>query len=378
MRVGVLGDGPAAGTAAAHLARAGVAVTLFRPGRPGEKPCGGALPEFLLREVEGFDPTGLPFVRSPIGILENASHQSLSIELAGLRIYRRRDLDPALVEMARRQGARIVEEKARRIGWAEDLPFVDTETGRFPFDWLVGADGARGLSRRALGVRPEGESVGLGGSLTGTESDRLVLSFPKTGDSYLWIFPRPEGCSVGIAYSVDELPDKRARGVLDEFLERHLGGALDRHAGSRYRYPIPVYGPWTSKGIERGLERRVILVGDAAGVADPLTREGIRYAIRSGRWAAVSLAEGAPELYPDRLTRALEGELSRAERARELFFEGDLGQWMVPVAKWHPGVRRVLGDLLGCQQPYTGLRRRLLQAAVGLAPSFSNGGARNS
>lgn len=369
MRVGVLGAGPAAGTAAAHLARAGVAVTLFRPERPGEKPCGGALPEFLLREVEGFDPTGLPFVRSPIAVLENASHQSLSLELAGLRIYRRCDLDPALVETARRQGARIVEEKARRIGWAENLPFVETDSGRFPFDWLIGADGARGLSRRTLDLQPEGESVGLGGSLTGTESDRLVLSFPKTGDSYLWIFPRPEGCSVGIAYSAEVLSDEQARGVLDEFLERHLGGTLDRYPGARYRYPIPVYGRWTSKAIERGLGQRLLLVGDAAGVADPLTREGIRYAIRSGRWAAASLTEGAPELYPGRLTRALDGELSRAEQARELFFEGSLGQWMVPVAKWHPGVRRVLGDLLGCQQPYTGLRRRLLEAAVGLRSS---------
>ena len=371
MRVGVLGAGPAAGAAAAHLARTGAAVTLFRPQRPGEKPCGGALPEFLLREVEGFDPAGLPSVRSPIAVLENAAHQSLSLELAGLRIYRRRDFDPALVEAARRQGARVVDEKARRIGWAEDLPFVDTDTARFDFDWVIGADGARGLSRRTLGLEPEGESVGLGRSLIGTEPDRLVLGFPRAADSYLWIFPRPGGCSVGIAFSPEKLPDDDARGALDKFLDRHLGAGLDRHRGSSYRYPIPVYGAWTSNAIACGLERRVLLVGDAAGVADPLTREGIRYAVRSGQWAAAALAEGAPDLYSARLTRSLEAELSRAERARELFFEGYLGQWMVPVAKWHPGVRRVLGDLLGCRQSYTGLRRRLLRAAVGLSGSTS-------
>jgi hypothetical protein len=59
------------------------------------------------------------------------------------------------------------------------------------------------------------------------------------------------------------------------------------------------------------------------------------------------------------------GELERAGRARGLFFDGPLGQWMVPVARAHPGIRRVLGDLLACRQPYQGLRRRLLRAAIG-------------
>ncbi len=119
--------------------------------------------------------------------------------------------------------------------------------------------------------------------------------------------------------------------------------------------------------MRQGLARRVLLVGDAAALADPLTREGIRYGMLSGLWAAESLLAGSAPSYPERLERELEKEMARAMRARALFFEGPLGQWMVPVARLHPGIRRVLSDLLACRQPYGGLRRRLLRAAVGLS-----------
>jgi hypothetical protein len=58
-------------------------------------------------------------------------------------------------------------------------------------------------------------------------------------------------------------------------------------------------------------------------------------------------------------------ELGRAGRAARLFYEEPLAQWMVPVARRHPGIRSVLGDLLTCRQTYRGLRRTLLRAAVG-------------
>ncbi|HSU84730.1 MAG TPA: hypothetical protein VLR69_20110, partial [Thermoanaerobaculia bacterium] len=55
--------------------------------------------------------------------------------------------------------------------------------------------------------------------------------------------------------------------------------------------------------------------------------------------------------------------------ARDLFFEGAIGRWAVPLSRVHPGIREVFSDLLACRQPYTGLRRRLLGAAVRLSTS---------
>ncbi len=350
------GGGPAGASAALALARAGVSVDLFVPERPGEKPCGGAVPEHVLPRLAGFDPSGLPAVVSPEAVLENAGGGSLEIDLRGIRIFRRADLDRALVEAAVAAGAVLIPRR--------------TEDGSLgSYDWVVGADGARGRTRRSIGIgglSPQGESLGIGGSLRGLAWDRLVLAFPDVADAYLWIFPRPGGASVGIAYTAGRLSDGAARSCLETFLDRHLPAGWRDLPGPRYRYPIPVFGPWTLDAVRRGVEKRVMLVGDAAALADPLTREGIRYGMLSGLWAAECLIEGIPETYPDRLELELKNEMERAAQARAIFFDDPIGQWMVPVARRHPGIRRVLSDLLACRQPYTGLRRRLLRAAAGL------------
>jgi flavin-dependent dehydrogenase len=359
--IAVIGGGPAGGSAALTLARAGARVTLYLPARPGEKPCGGAVPEHVLPRIPGFDPSSLPVVESPEALLENAAGGSVALRLDGIRIFRRGDFDRALVEAAAKAGAEVLAEKADRIEWTAD----GMRIGERGYDWIVGADGARGITRRSIGISPEGDSLGLGGSLSGFAWDRIVLAFPDLADAYLWIFPRPGGASVGIAYTAGRLSDGAARAALDAFLDRHLPPGWRGLPGPRYRYPIPVWGEWTLAAVRRGLERRVLLAGDAAALADPLTREGIRYGLLSGLHAAESLLAGRPETYLEKLEEEFRGEMERAHRARGLFFEDPIGQWMVPVARRHPGIRRVLADLLACRQPYTGLKSRLLRAAAG-------------
>lgn len=343
------------------------------PARPGEKPCGGAVPEHVLPQIAGFDPSSLPTVSSPAAVLENARGGWISLDLQGIRIFRRRDFDRALADAAVAAGAvrRAVKAEALEMSPGGVRVVAGGETRSY--DWAIGADGARGLTRRTLGLVPRGDSLGLGGSLAGLAQRELVLAFPNLADSYLWIFPRPGGASVGIAYTAGTLSDGAARAALDAFLDRHLPAGWRDLPGPRYRYPIPVFGPWTAENARAALARRVLLAGDAAALADPLTREGIRYGLLSGLWAAESLLEARPEAYPDRLERELAEEMGKAARARDLFFDAPIGQWMVPAARIHPGIRRVLGDLLACRQTYTGLKRRLLGAAVGAAPTTGSG-----
>jgi flavin-dependent dehydrogenase len=371
-QIAVLGGGPAGGSAALALARGGAAVTLYLPERPGEKPCGGAVPEHVLPRLAGFDPAALAAVASPDMRLEDGAGARLDSALAGIRIFRRNDLDQAIVAAARAAGARIEPRRVEALA-----PFGWPRPGAGPcgvrvtaggetrcYEWAIGADGARGLSRRTAGLRPQGESIGLGATLRGLTAGRLVLSFPFLADSYSWIFPRPGGVSVGIAYSPDDLGDGAARAVLDEMLDRYLPAGWRGLPGSRYRYPIPVYGPWTVPGVRHALRQRLLLVGDAAALADPLTREGIRYGMLSGLWAAECLLAGEPWRYPARLAAELGEEMERADRARGLFFSGPVGRWMLPAARLHRGVRRVLADLLACRQSYLTLESRLLREAL--------------
>jgi flavin-dependent dehydrogenase len=314
--------------------------------------------------VEGFDPSSLPAVVSPGAVLENAAGRRVELSLQGLRIFRRADFDRALTEAAVAAGARRVAARAEGLEPASGGVRVSSGSDERVYDWVVGADGARGLSRRRLGLPPRGDSLGLGASLRGLAPERLVLAFPDLADAYLWIFPRPGGASVGIAWTPDRLSVGAARAALDAFLDRWLPVGWRDLPGLRYRYPIPVWGPHTLEAVRRGLDRNILLAGDAAAVADPLTREGIRYGLLSGTWAAEHLLAGEPERYPERLEAELGGELGRAGRARPLFFDDPVGQWMVPVARALPGVRQVLEDLLACRQPYRGLRRRLARDSI--------------
>src|SRR5689334_17578651 len=117
MRIAVLGGGPAGSSAALALARAraGIEVDLYLPARPGEKPCGGAVPEHVLPRLAGFDPSPLPAIVSPAAVLENARGGQVSLDLQGIRIFRRRDLDSALAEAAVAAGAVRRSAKAERL-----------------------------------------------------------------------------------------------------------------------------------------------------------------------------------------------------------------------------------------------------------------------
>ncbi len=390
--VAVIGGGPAAGAAGLTLARGGAAVTVFHPPRGREKPCGGAVPAPLIGSLAGFDPSALPAVDAGRAVLENASGSRIEVSLAGIRVFSRRDLAGALLAAAAAAGARLVPAVVTAIAPSASGVVVRSRGDERRYRSLIAADGAHGVSRRCLGLPADGESVGVGASLAspaggepgwvvgkggpgmrGPDATRgdspsassLVLAFPDAADAYLWIFPRPGGVSVGIVYRRGELSDGAAAGTLREFLARHLPHA-DRWPGPRYRYPIPVFNRRTLGDLARAASRGVLLAGDAAALADPLTREGIRYAILSGQWAAEAVLNGCPADHPDRVQHHLADEMERAARARRLFFEDPLGQWMVPVARAHPGVAAVLADLLACRQPYRGLRRRLLRAAAGL------------
>src|SRR5205814_646914 len=109
---------------------------------------------------------------------------------------------------------------------------------------------------------------------------------------------------------------------------------------------------------------RWMLLGDAAGLVDPLTREGIYFALRSGEWAAETTAREpgqAARGYAARLRDEVYPELVRAARACDGFFDAPFLALMLDAVARSPRIAAVLVDLVAGRQPYRGLRRRLLR-----------------
>jgi len=104
-----------------------------------------------------------------------------------------------------------------------------------------------------------------------------------------------------------------------------------------------------------------MLLGDAAGLVDPITREGIFFALRSGAMAAAALGERDPSRgYAARVGDELHGELRRAATLKAGFFRPRFTRLLVDALRESAAIRAVMIDLVAGRQPYRGLKRRLL------------------
>ena len=128
-----------------------------------------------------------------------------------------------------------------------------------------------------------------------------------------------------------------------------------------YGWPIPSLGP---DDLERQQPAgpRWLLAGDAAGLVDAITREGIFFALLSGRYAAEALAQGGrgPAEYTARLRAEIYPELARAARLKTGFFRGAFTALLVDALARSRPVRDVMADLVAGRQSYASLKRRLL------------------
>jgi geranylgeranyl reductase len=368
-RVAIVGGGPGGAHCARRLAETGHAVTLFEPRTHYEKPCGGGIPA---RGLERF-----PFLQEPrlpgrtiarCLLVGPGGHQAWIPLRDPLYVFRRADLHTFLLDRAAGAGAVIERRRVaafeRRAGW-----IVTTEDGHChgPFGFLVAADGAAGMARRRLagGIPSRGLTQGIGYYLPGLSEDFITLKFYPGLAGYLWVFPRPEHSSAGICGPLAAQPAERLRRLMDGFLAARYGAALVARS-ERYAALIP--GAPEDPAGEPIQGDGWALVGDTARAVDPLTREGIYFAMLSGEVLAECLAAGRPGRYAAAWAERTAPELSWAARHASGFFADRFTARLVALCGRSPAVARVMSDLIAGRQSYRGLKRRLLLSAprVGL------------
>jgi geranylgeranyl reductase family protein len=372
MKIAIIGAGPAGAMAAVRLARAGASVMLFDASHPREKPCGGGLTGRALALVaDVVDIRSLPCVvvqSADVEGPERTAHVALvnrgTTADSSLLIVSRAVFDRALVDAAVAAGARLILEKCVDVVPHGTHLTVRTNRGHYEIDQVLGADGANSLVRKRLArpfLRAE-LSVAAGFFVHGATASAIALRTMSEQPGYLWSFPRPDHLAVGICAPAAHhrtAADLRAQSAA--WIDRH---GLDRNTRSTpYAWPIPSIGCQTRRDIPLGGPGWMLL-GDAAGLVDPLTREGIYYALLSGQWAADALVASASplaaSLYVDRLISEVQPELARAARLSRVFFTPAFSSLLVRGLEDSDALRAVFVDLVAGVQPYRGLRRRLL------------------
>jgi geranylgeranyl reductase family protein len=329
----VIGAGPAGAAAARVAAAAGARVCLLeRAVLPRYKTCGGGLVGIAQDHVRA---AGLDLAR-----LARAEVDALTITFDGrhrvtrrrrdgapiLRMVMRPDLDAALVDAARSAGAEVRASTVVTGVYDDEGPAGATVEVRggpnLRAAVVIGADGTSSRAAGYVGVHCDQVDLGLEGEfqapagVAASWTRRMLLDWGPVPGSYGWVFPKGEVLTVGVIGARSEGPALRA--YYDRFVASLGLADAPRLHDSGHLTRVRADGSPVRRG-------RVLVAGDAAGLLDPWTREGISFALRSGRLAgeaAAAAAGGDPTAldgYPGRVDAVFGPELAAGRTLLRLY-----------------------------------------------------------
>lgn len=290
----VVGSGPAGACAAWRLAKAGMSVAVIeKAALPRYKTCGGGL-------------VGRAMQALPIDVrhvVEQDCHiAQLNFLFAGLSftthrqspiisMMMRSQFDFAILSAAQKAGATVHQRRAvENVSFHGDFVTLVMSTGSMNARFVVAADGALGTIARKIGLNDGHTLIPALECEVTVPRDQLDrfhgtarFDFGLLPRGYAWAFPKNDHLSIGVLSMAQRGSD------LKQAMARYLDllGCGPVMQIERHGFVIPIRP-------RRGsfIDKRILLVGDAAGFVDPVTGEGISFAIRSGLLAAQALIDG--------------------------------------------------------------------------------------
>jgi geranylgeranyl reductase family protein len=365
-RVAVLGGGPAGSIAAAKLAAAGLETYLLDEKLAWEKPCGGGI------TYKAYDK--YPFLKDNDAPKQFVTDTFIGAPKAGIApiklrqpliIYSRYDLNSLLLRRAGNAGVKI--EKTRVLGLErrEGRWDIRTRGGSLDADYCIVATGARNPLRDVgTQLRPADAMIALGYYVPAAQSHIDIQFLPQL-EGYIWVFPRTGHLSVGICGKGEPAHQLRAR------LEQYMRDKeIDYSKAQFYSHLLPSLETPAWK-TNRVAGPGWMAVGDAGGLVDPITGEGLYYAMRSADLAAETIVQDSCPVheldgaYRKVLQHDFWEDLAFGSLiARRVFLGSFLFRTvptrMVEFMRRSPRFQELMQDLFAGTQPYLTLRQRLL------------------
>jgi flavin-dependent dehydrogenase len=360
-QISIIGGGPSGAMCGERLARAGYEVTLYDERLAWEKPCGGGLTHrasatypFLLN---GPYPKKIVHKMELISSTAHRARMNLDHPIV---IYSRTVLNGLLLDRAAAAGCHVVRARVTKIDTSGKRVRLQVGEQVQETDFAVIAAGARNsLLPGTPRLEPSELEITLGYFIP-SDGDIIRIKFLRRFEGYIWSFPRTDHLSVGICGSMAKHTSQELRGFLDQFVleEGHSS------AGARfYSHVLP--SPQMPTLQQRPIAgQNWAMVGDAGALVDPITGEGLYYALRSGELLAKALIAGQPEQYPARVRADFSGDLEFAIGIARYVYRGRfLGAAvttrMIQFIERSSTFRTLMADLFSGAQEYGGLKRRI-------------------
>jgi geranylgeranyl reductase family protein len=372
----VVGAGPAGSTAAYRLATEGARVLLADKAMfPRDKPCGGGLTMRAVRQ--------LPFSVDPV-VEDRTTRVRLGLDFTR-RVERRMDEPLVLMTQRTRLDAYLVEQAVgagadfRDGAKVTDLVVesgdvqAQVDGSKVTADHAFVADGANGVSTRAVGL-DDGREYGVAleanvpyGVVPEAEYRGLLcLELANVPGGYGWVFPKGDHVNVGVGGWEREGPQLRQH--LQRFCREYGIPESTLEDVRGYRLPLVHARARLAKG-------RVALLGDAAGLVDPLSGDGIYEAFLSAKLATAAVLEGNLESYDRELRRALSSQLAAAWGAKVAL---DRFPRLTYAVVRTPFLWKAVESLIGGDVPspsaMRGVRRASMRAVEAIARAAGNPG----
>jgi len=363
----VLGSGPAGSAAAITAARAGLSVALIdKSAFPRDKLCGGLITGRAVRYMaEIFDLATEPHLFRPstrfrltcqgrtIGQDDNAPVMQMTM---------RRAFDAELHGRAQAAGVTVFA-PVRVTQIDTDAPAVTLADGRcLTGRVLIGADGANSAVARALFGRAfDPAEIGFGLEVElerdQTDDDTTEVDLGAATWGYGWVFPKHGSITLGVGGGHAQNPDMKAQ----------FRSYLAHHAPHLDPDKVKCKGAFLPFGVYREQPGRgaVLLAGDAAGLVDPITGEGIAWAMKSGAYAgqaaAESIRQGTPAMAAYMAHMGyIHREMAAARRIRTLIYAPVLRRYFPNVVERNPSMTRNYLRLLAGEIDYADLGHKVL------------------
>jgi len=360
--IAIVGGGPAGTLAAATLAQADYKVFLFDEKLAWEKPCGGGLTHKALEHW--------PFLRQTVvdrnwvrecELIAPSGHRVLFPLGRPIAIFSRCVLNGLLLDWAARSGAEIIRDRIVALERSANHWQIRSPRSSWKAGYVVIAAGARNPFRRRLcqPFAPQDLMITAGYYIPG-RSAVMRIQFLADVYGYIWLFPRTDHLSAGICGRMQQNSAAKLRKILERSLATF---DLDYKNCEFFSHLLPSPRAATLHGLAVSGDGWA-MVGDAAGLVDPLTGEGLYYAMYSAELLSQALIHQEPDRYPDLLRQHFLPELELAAKMSDRFYTG---RWMgesvlertVQFAAGSPSFRRLMSDLFDGTEPYLDARRRI-------------------